>query len=311
MDNYITDILEKLKAQYIKISGEKHFQNAAGVRSYYLCELDDNLYKSMDEKSFEEYGVRGGEIPSGKMNAVRSSAAMTYNLFWNRTAKIVNAKNIKSAVSDGEYEVEFEKKFHTLHPQISNTSANLDAFLYNPDTYEAIACEMKMMEWLCNQPGGLRVKYLEPANYYDGEAGEVFAAAAKKLIDYEKPRKLSMYPGRFIRYDAFQMFKHAAACYNACFFEEERKIKKLTLLNCVWNVPADVLGEKYYSRYVRHKQCELGEFNEFCDIMNPVKELFRDKGVDFNIEFCWLNDFIATLEKSQDELEYLKRYTFK
>ena len=40
--------------------------------------------------------------------------------------------------------------------------ANLDAFLYCDYKKEAIACEMKMTEWLFDKPGKLRNAYLNP-----------------------------------------------------------------------------------------------------------------------------------------------------
>lgn len=112
------------------------------------------------------------------------------------------------------------------------------------------------------------------------------------------------------RYDAFQMFKHIVACYSACTSEESRKIKKLTLVNCAWTLSIpEVLEQKYCERYLHEEACEYREFEEFKHSMQPVKKLFADIGVDFDICFYSVNDFLALMEKNEDELNYLRRYT--
>jgi len=130
--------------------------------------------------------------------------------------------------------------------------------------------------------------------------------------DYEEPEDFKEeYPCRMTRYDAFQMFKHTVACYSACLGEESRKIKKLTLVNCVWTLPVpERLSSKNYDRYIKEESCEHAEFNEFVRLMQPVKSLFADLDVDFDIKFYTFKDFLALLDKTESELNYLKRYTF-
>lgn len=317
MDKYTKAILTLLKGKFIEVVGNCPFQNGSEARDFYVKVLEDNLYKPMDEDSHEEYGEgNGNEIDSGKMNALRSSSAMTYNLFWNRIARITKAQIHGSVIGDGVYSVEFEKKYHTLKPSVSNVAANLDALLYCQNKKEAIACEMKMTEWIFNKPGALRAKYLNPENYIDVNAGKVFVTIAKELIlpnDYDDPDEIKPEsPCRMTRYDAFQMFKHAVACYTACVSEEARKIKKLTLVNCAWTLSTpEVLEPKHKERYLREEECELAEFEQFKEIMAPVKSLFAAMDVDFDICFYNFNDFLALLDKTSDELEYLRRYTLQ
>ena len=315
LDGYTRALLSLLKKSFEEVVGKREFQNGSEARSYYLKKLDDNLYRPMDNVAIDSYGRgTGNEIASGKMNALRSSSALTYNLFWNRTAKIAKPQDSHNHIGDGVYSVEFEKQYPTLSPSVAGLPANLDAFLYCEDTREAIACEMKMMEWIFNKPGNLKNKYLIPENYINEEAGEVFVAIAKELIlknDYDDADILqSEYPCRMTRYDAFQMFKHTVACYSACAYKEQRKIEKLTLVNCAWTLSdPQRLEPKYRERYLREEECELYEFDDFKQIMQPAKTLFADLGVDFDIQFYALNDFLALLDKDAEELDYLRRYT--
>lgn len=310
MDKYTKAILDVLKEKYTNIVGEKEFQNTSEAREFYLKHLDDNLYIPMSVGANASYGQgSGSEIESGKMNALRSSSAMTYNLFWDQIAEVSTGDGV---IGSGVYQVEFEKQFHTLKPEVSRFPANLDAFLYCKHTKAAIACEMKMTEWIFNKPGVLKAAYLEPQNYIE-EAGDVFVEIAEELIlhnDYEDPDvKKTDYPGRFLRYDAFQMFKHAVACYTACVKEEPREIKKLTLINCIWTLN-DVhrLPEDSQKRYHREENEEIEDFEQFKKIMAPIKGLYAARGIDFDIYFYTFADFLALFNKTQEEMNYLERY---
>ena len=313
MNKYTKELMNLIKKFFENVAGIHPYQTGSEARSYYLLNLDDNLYKPMDEVAQKAYGEgTGNEIASGKMNALRSSSALTYNLFWNRIAKF---RDTSKRIGNGTYAVEFEKQYKTLKPSVSGLPANLDAFLYCEDTFEAVACEMKMMEWIFNKPGTLRKKYLDPENYINEEAGRVFVDIAKELIletDYENPDEVEAACCRMTRYDAFQMFKHTVACYSACAFQEKRKIKKLTLVNCAWTLSKpELLEEKYRERYLREEECERYEFEEFKKSMAPVKKLFADIGVDFDICFYSVQELLSLLEKDTEERNYLRRYTFE
>lgn len=314
MDKYTKSLMTLLKNVFENVVGVRSYQTGSEARTYYLENLVDNLYQPMDKIAENAYGRgTGNEISSGKMNALRSSSALTYNLFWNRVA---NFNHTSKRIGAGHYSVEFEKQYPTLNPSVSGMPANLDAFLYCEDTCEAVACEMKMMEWIFNKPGALRSKYLTPANYMNEEAGKVFVAIAKELAlqnDYDDPDVIpEESPCRMTRYDAFQMFKHTVACYSACASAEPRTIKKLTLVNCAWTLSIpEALEHKHCERYQREEECEHREFKEFKQVMQPVKKLFADIGVDFDICFYSFNDFLSLLEKDTDELNYLRRYTMK
>lgn len=293
------EIMILLKDNFEKVVGKKKpFQCGSEARNYYLCNLKDNLIEPMSDKTLLEYGHgKGNEIFSGKMNALRSSSALTYNIFGNHPVKI-DKKVEKSQIGEGLYEVEFEKQFPTLKPSVSKMPANLDAFLINKEKEEAIAVEMKMLEWVFNEPKKLKDAYLKAENYCcKEEDGEKFVEVARKLIDADKK-------GLFNRYDAFQMFKHAVACYNACCSGKITGIKKLTLLNCVWTLP---------DKYQEKNDKEKAEFEVFYNIVNKdIAELFAgfNPKIKFAIEFVTVKDFISRLEKTPKELNYLKRYTF-
>jgi len=124
--------------------------------------------------------------------------------------------------------------------------------------------------------------------------------------------ELKEYTSRFHHYDAFQMFKHTVACYTACMVEEPRPIKKLTLVNCIWTLPnSDLLDEKFRERYICDERAEVEEFKQFKTAMAPIKQLFADEGIDFNICFYTFTDFLQLFKKTPAELDYLRRYTFK
>ena len=63
--------------------------------------------------------------------------------------------------------------------------------------------------------------------------------------------------------------------------------------------------------YTDRENKEHKEFKKFKDAMEPAKKLFEGKGVEFDIQFYTFKEFLARFEKTEDELNYLKRYTFE
>lgn len=319
MDKLTKEILEILKRQYTEVVGHKPFQNTSEAREYYLENLDDNLYEPMSPESYKAYSAgSGNEISSGKMNSLRSSSALTYNLFSGGTATIADSVFFKHSnlnLLPGEYSVEFEKQYHTLKPSVSNRPANLDAFLYNSDKSAAIAVEVKMTEWIFNKPGNLKSAYLDKNSYINEEAGNVFVSVARSLTganDYDDPADAKAeYSPYSTHYDTFQMFKHAVACYTACVNkkEEARPIKKLTLLNILWRLGFESeLSDESQKIYSSIFNTENMELKIFLERMQPVKKLFADIGVEFDIEAMNSSYFPIFFNLSQNKASYLVRY---
>ena len=300
MGNFKAIALEQIKKQFLIDKPDAEFQNTSKTREYYLKNQNDNFFLPMSAgvEGFYKKGS-GNELSSGKMNALHSSSVMTYNLFWDLIAEINQGKGL----GGGVYQVELEKQYRPL--KNSPRPSNLDAFLYNKHTHEAIACEMKMTEWLGSN-SKLREAYINPENYHAN--GDVFVSVANKLTAGKdwKENKNGYKEARvhFDRYDAAQMFKHAAACYaaclNGCKEKDPRPIKTLTLLNCVWTIPD--LNKAWEE--------EEKEFNQFKQEMQPIIDLFKKSGITFVIKFLSFSEFLKMLKKTDEELRYLRRYTF-
>ena len=110
--------MDLLKENFEQVVGTKKFQDTSEARSYYLSNLADNLCEPMEDDAVKAYGQgSGNEIASGKMNALRSSSALTYNLFTNKSAKITNQTGI-ARIGNGIYSVEFEKQYRTLKSSV-------------------------------------------------------------------------------------------------------------------------------------------------------------------------------------------------
>lgn len=308
MTPYTKEILDLLKNRYIQLFGDHPFRTVSEMQNYWLYCYEDNLIHPMDANAETAYGEgAGNEIDSGKIGALKSSSALTYNLFWDQIAEIT-ADTKEDRIGKGVYKVEFEKKLRTL--KSTSMPAHLDAFLYCKHTKEAVACEMKMTEWIFNKPGALSASYLKPENYFDTKFGKIMAALAKELIkDDSRGMNLKAYPCRMERYDAFQMFKHVSACYTACLDDNPGRIEKLTLVNCAWTLQhPSALSPESLKEYLCNEKQEKDEFDMFSKIMEPVKTHFTDIGVNFDIRFYTFSDFLAILKKTPEELAYLERY---
>lgn len=312
MDNYSYEILSLLKDQYLKSVGNKKFQisqsgNDISARQFYLETLEDNLIEPMSEEVKCKYECGSGNELKDKMKALRSSSAMTYNIFGNNPKLAL----FDNRIGKGIYKIEYEKQFHTLNSFVKGMPANLDVFLYSEENKEAVACEMKMAEWILNKPTGLKEAYLIEKNYIDEISSTTFIPIAKKLVEITNNN--GVYLNKLKRYDALQMFKHTIACYNASK-SKSYKVNKLTLVNCVWELSSINnlnVSDKTKEKYKKEVAEEKLQFDIFYNtIINNAKHLFKTIGVDFDIKYYSLEDFIKIINLSNEEKAYLKRYIF-
>ena len=329
-------VLDLLKDKLVEVSGKKiikgkipfesdcpqiiEYTDKKGKKNqkikdneYYLYSLNDNLIKPMNRYVYGSYCNGSGNELESKMKALRSSSAMTYNLFNNHS--LVSLKSYpKNNISSGKYTVEFEKQMFTLDESKTTMPANLDAFLTCGDT--VVACEMKMLEWFSTNNSVLKSAYVTESCYDSVSQGKVFEAFrsfAAHLIDKNEQivvdEEIKEYKTYFKRYDCFQMFKHILACYNYC--AKHKNIKKLTLVNCVWEIKNPDSIKSLPQSYKTISNEEHAEFKLFKDLSCKAKIVFADIGVDFNVEYIPYYEFAENVvELSDEEKEYLKRYNF-
>ncbi len=309
MDRFSYELLSLLKDQFNSAAAkEVRYKSAesgpgGSPRQFYLARQEDNLYPPMSQRTRDAYRSGDGGELGGKMRALHSSSAMTYNLLGNGPVNV----RPNPWFGAGRYEVTFEAKLSTL--KSSSRKANLDALLYNAEAREAVLCEMKMTEWLFGRPGGLKDAYFHRENYSHPEAAERLIPIARALCGPE-PDSKNVHPPLLTQYDACQMFKHILACYNGCLGELP-PVRKLTLVNCVWDLPCpDRLTGKSRETCLRRGETERREFGRFTALCAPVSDLFREIGVDFSLKKLSAADLLSALEKTPAELAWLRRYTF-
>ena len=118
--------MDTLKSRYVGTVGDREF---GGTRSkaqapYYLKRLEDNLVMPMSKQHVAEYGRGSGSELDGKMKALRSSSAMTFNLLGNGPVHLNGEYDLPA----GTYAVEFEHQLPTLarNPRPANLDAKLE-----------------------------------------------------------------------------------------------------------------------------------------------------------------------------------------
>ena len=293
---------------------------------YYYKDYTDNLIYEMDKEHRCQYQKgNGNELePSGmkpaKMASLASSSAMTFNILGNQFVDLKTG----SPFSSGRYSVEYEKQMYTLNK--GSNPANLDAFLANTESKEAIFCEMKMLEWL-GSPGKLKDAYLNPEYYFNEEAYQIFSNIAKAMIKDNPRKREEGHRSLFSKYDAWQMFKHTLAIYNYTSNQTKDIVtlkgassslsgtfKKIVLANVVYEMdPVLIHDESIRNKYLRELNQERKEAQAFIDLMlNPqygLKELFHKHAqIDFDIMYIPVKTFISYIEKTTEELNRIKRY---
>ena len=320
MDKIEYEVLKLLKQRFICLNNKNNddFQSTKEGEKYTalqfcLKDINDNLIEPMSTDVVNRYNTGDGNELESKMKSIRSSSAMTYNIFGNKK-KVLLFGGLN--ISRGIYNVTFEEQ---ISPLKSGRKANLDAFLVKDDGTEVVACEMKMMEWFAKNNGELSTSYFDEKKYRD--SGKAFIELAEKIkgnqVEHiEKKngteKKRIAYKSSMKRYDCFQMFKHMLACYNYCM-EHKNNIRKLTLVNCVWELNDDsfIENDDVRNEYKEMINEEHKEFKLFKEYAEHLKKLFKDNaGTDFEVIYYSFADFSNMVDLSVKEREYLKRYIF-
>lgn len=294
MNKLQMQIHELLKSKYEKASGKNMIcqKSFSPVRSkFYFENLDDNFYEPMADDIKAAYDNGAGNERTDKMHALRSSSAMTYNLLGN--GPVIVKEN--SIIGSGTYRLQYEKQLETL--KNSKAPATLDAFLEKDD--ELCFCEMKLFEPLYHKTNFLK----ELSSNYDDMDRYFFTDSAYSFTESLDKLKIS----DIKRYDACQMYKHALGIYNYVR-QNELKGKKVTLLNCVWTMDADLKDEKSALQYKQIEDEEYSGFVKFKDCMFNVINAFSKLGIDFSIKFVTVKEFVELLDIPEEKKNWLNRY---
>lgn len=237
----------------------------------------------MSSQHFVEYNSGSGNELDGKMKALRSSSAMTFNFLGNGPFSFED----DSIVPAGTYSVEFEYQLPTLannpHP------ADLDAFLCREDAEVEVYCEMKMLEWLTGQPGSLRYAYLEPENYLiPQEETEAFVRYFREMSgDDRKLISDGRLPACTTRYDIFQMAKHVLAVYGSLRKRGKLQSGRVVLVNSVWELDDPSRLGRYEHKYLEMEEAEHEEFGAcFGKSFDDIRGLFGELGIQFEVLYC-------------------------
>lgn len=292
-------ILEFLRNKYESCCGVSEYQRnelSGSRRRFYLKHLEDNLVWDMASEHFDQYMEGDGdEIASGSMYALRSSSAMTFNLLGNSSCVIKKGDPVLDA---GEYSVSYEYK-PMLTPLKRGRKVNLDALLVGDGGETVVACEMKMLEWLTSMPKPLVESYLRKDSYRHADVADVFARVAKAC---RTAKALDVY-------DASQMFRHLVALYNACRKGEWPNVRKLVLLNCVWEPNLDDFSEMetrvVLGEYLGREHRGFEAFKADC---TPLFKCFADLGIELCIEYRTTAELVGLVDHPAKEFALLQRY---
>jgi len=304
---FAESLMEALKARYVETAGVREFggTNSMAQAPYYLLHLEDNLVMPMSAKHVAEYSQGSGSELDGKMKALRSSSAMTFNLLGNGPVELNGAHGL----TEGTYAVEFEHQLPTLsgnpHP------ANLDAKLETEDGESAIYCEMKLAEWVLNKASGLREQYLEAENYLVPKtAATAFRESFAALCEGEADGSGRIAP-KLKRYDAFQMLKHLLAIYTEANQKAETgepSPKRTIMLNCVWEMANPEKLGRYEGRYRALEAEEHAQYREFSETVKPLSTLFAEMGTKFELHYLTFAEMRDSLELETAHRKALDRY---
>lgn len=293
-------LLDKLKynlKNVKKLTDEDFWKKNGNITTnkaeYYLKNYLQNINcDSMNMRHKKSYSdAQGGELRPNKwgvtpMAALRSSAALAYNIFGNKeTCELV--ENPWGLIK-GEYSLTYEWKEAET---IKGHRANIDVHLSNEEFGSHMFVEMKMFEPLAkSHPFKSYERYIT----YGGIPEPIVRA----LEDFDKA------PSEY--FDAFQMIKHLLALYN--YFKSKNNAKKVVLVNCHWE-PKEFVDYENRNRNAISLKEKYERYNECAKRFmenSAFVELFEQINVELFLDACSHFELLKALGKERDE--YLKRY---
>jgi len=282
--------------------------NSVTRKKYYLADVNDNFYYKMAPEEKKNYG--GANEVDGKMRALYSSSAMTYNIFTSKKISSDKVKVIKSI--DGlESNIIYNLRFEEPLPALS-THAKLDACIESEDKSTIVFFEMKMREWLVGGPSPL------PKTYMDANIPSQIKGLFEKYIKKENNKPVTIENDEKFKcsnnyFDVFQIIKHVLGIYNAIQNEKFPKVKKIRLVIGYWTIPDDLFDDKnpkQNKQKVKYGNIKIGmekEIDRFIENFNDIKEILFGN-YDFEIRRMTVKEIVNCLDKSPKEIKYLKRY---
>ncbi len=285
---------------------------------YYFKELNANLLYEMSNRVYHYYNEgsggelkkrtrKGKKIPP-KMLALKSSSAMTFNIFGNGDANgnIIILGN-EYGLPIGKYKLEYEKQLPALN---SRAPANLDACLSSE--VATLFFEMKMTEWF-GTPSVLSPSYLkENAHFPDENFRQTMQSLMKAYLTPTKEQdSKGNYKCKTTHFDAFQIMKHIFGIYNGISQGKLPKVPVIKIIVGFWTAP-DVdffKGDKnLYSAYQDAEEEMRQEFRIFYDGLEDINDLFGAQGICFELKLLTVREIVECLEKSAVEMDALRRY---
>lgn len=272
----------------------------------YYKEYVYNLYENMIDQHKAEYsGGSGGELQESdskpaKMAAIRSSSAMTFNLLGNTDILLREGNALNH--SAGKYYISYEKQHETINNGKRQQPANLDAMLVSEDGEELIFCEMKMLEWFSKNSGELKPAYKDEKNYIHSELAPQFLKTIEVLEAFSKHKD-------FEYYDVWQMFKHTLAIHNFMHDKGWEKVKKVSLINVVFEPDESIFDEQELLAYQEQREKEHFGSKQFTLALEEAG-LIKKAG-KFDVKYLSSKQFMECFEIPNKKRKYLKRYTFE
>lgn len=272
----------------------------------YYKEYVYNLYENMIDQHKAEYGGgSGGELQESdskpaKMAAIRSSSAMTFNLLGNTDIVLREGNALNH--SAGKYYISYEKQHETINNGKRQQPANLDAMLVSEDGEELIFCEMKMLEWFSKNSSELKPAYKDEKNYIHSELAPQFLKTIEVLEDFSKYKD-------FEYYDVWQMFKHTLAIHNFMHDKGWGKVKKVSLINVVFEPDESIFDEQELLAYQEQRKKEHLGSEQFIRALMEAG-LIKTVG-KFEVKYLSAKQFMDCFQMTNKKRKYLKRYTFE
>jgi len=302
------EIIRAVKKRYKEVCGTQFFNRefTYGEETHVLKNYGDNISGELSLENRSKFGIKRRR-PKGTFLPIASlfsNEAMAFNLFGNKNAEITE----NDCIHSGKYKVEYKYVLAKSGASTYNAPISVDVKLLNAKEGNLVCINFDFVDWLFLGFSGLRASYLDKKRYEVGGNGEVFVKIFSELILDAETLKTEYLP-RHKALNSVFLVKQAAILYEYACEGILDGISKLDIVLSNWQISqTGNLSEKTAVEYKMKTELFYEEWESFCELILPVKELFGKLGIELNFKFipyCELAKFVSMSKKNS---KFFERY---
>lgn len=300
------EIIRAVKGKFKEVCGTQFFHRdfTYGEETHVLKNYGDNLATELSLENRSKFKVRHHR-PRNEFLPIASlfsKDAMAFNLFGNKMAEILKNEYFP----EGKYKVEYRHMLSKSGGSTYQSPVTTEAKLTNARTGNIVFLNFDFFDWMFFGFKNLRAPYLDASRY--GANGEVFKKAFSELVENSDMAKTEYIP-KDKSLNSLFLIKQTATLYEYVCEEMFPGVTRIDIVLSNWHITGEeTLSDSALDEYNNKKELFNREWEGFLKTAEPIKELFKEKGIELNFHFIPYCEFGSIVDMNKKMFRFFKRY---